>query len=193
MRNAMKKRIPLQNKLIAAWEKCKKDYDARRINSERTLQAALWAHLNQLIRKDPIRKHQRLFLEPIFRVEAGVVYPDLVICNSRTIIGVIEIKYIPRARPKFSKDLKTLAALASQRKDLKMENVRFRGVSADHMTFQFSEHVLFAWAGIHRSEFAALDEFEKRRPNEIGEYYFEMHGLTNDGEPLSTAILPASK
>lgn len=189
----MKKRIPLRNKLIAAWEQCKKDYDARRINSERTLQASLWAHLNQLIRRDTIRKHQRLFLEPIFRVETGIVYPDLVICNSRTIIGVVEIKYLPRTHPKFSKDLKTLAALANERKDLKMENVRFRGVEAEQVKFKFSEHVLFVWAGIHRSEFAALDAFEARRHEAIGEYYFEMHGLTNDGEPLSTVILPASK
>ncbi|HET6424144.1 MAG TPA: hypothetical protein VFG20_10700 [Planctomycetaceae bacterium] len=187
----MKRRIPLRNNLIKAWLKCKKDYDARRINSERTLQAALWAHLTAILRKDPIRKHQRLFLEPIFRVEAGTVYPDLVICNCRTIIGVVEIKYLPRARPKFSKDLKTLAALASQRKNLKMENLRYRGVDTEQAEFQFSEHVLFCWAGIHRREFAALDEFEQRRPDVVGEYYFEMHGLTEEAQPLSTVIVPS--
>jgi hypothetical protein len=57
-----------------------------------------------------------MFIEPRIVIATGggqvVVLPNIVICNSRQVIGVIELKYAPRARPRYNKDIAALAALA---------------------------------------------------------------------------------
>src|SRR5512139_4141744 len=127
----MKQRFLLKATIIDAWRSCiTDDYCRQRINSERSLQASLWARLNERL-----SAHRRMFIEPhvAVRTENGTVslLPDLVICNSRQVIGVIELKYQPRTTPSYAKDINSLATLATHREGITFQNERYRGEVAD--------------------------------------------------------------
>lgn len=143
-------RAPLRRLLLDAFHTCiDVDYRAQRINSERSLQASLWSQLN--VRLPPER---RMFIEPRLALRAArgrrIVHPDLVICDTRSVIAVTEIKYLPRGRPNHAKDLRTLRTIARQRDRLFVSNARFRGPEADAREYGFSPRTLFVWAGVHR-------------------------------------------
>lgn len=124
----------------------KTDYSKQRINSERSLQAALWSSLNARL-----PDHQRMFIEPRFRTRDSDTrcIPDFVICGKRRIIAVIEIKYRPRDIARYKKDLRTLDTLARERTGLSVSNTRFAGLVADKTKYTFSTSTLFIWAGFH--------------------------------------------
>jgi hypothetical protein len=135
--------------LIAGWsEIVEGDYKRQRINSERSLQAAYWARLNERL-----PKQFRMFIEPHFHLAASGTgyFPDLVICNSRSIIAVIEFKYRPRGAALFRKDVQTLNALATNRKALSLSNSRFSGPLVDGREYEFATKTLFVWGGFHRA------------------------------------------
>ena len=52
------------------------------------------------------RVNRRMFIEPKLLVTVGRLgfTSDILVCNTRSIIGVIEIKYQPNSRPNFLKD-----------------------------------------------------------------------------------------
>jgi hypothetical protein len=142
-------RKPLREHLITAWnDVVSVDYKRQRINSERSLQAAYWARLNE--RLSP---QFRMFIEPGFRLgkSGSIYYPDLVICNSRSIIAVIELKYRPRAAPLFQKDVETLNTLATHGGSLSLSNERFLGEVVDNRKYEFATNTLFVWGGFHRA------------------------------------------
>jgi len=98
----MKQRSLIKSQIIRAWtESIEDDYCSQRINSERSLQASFWAHLNNML-----PKNRRLFIEPVGASLIKLI-PDIVVCNTRAVISVIELKYLPRAQPKHSQDIKT--------------------------------------------------------------------------------------
>ena len=141
-------RRPLRDRLLEAWSTIvDKDYAKQRINSERSLQAALWARLNELL-----PKHQRMFIEPRFSITADGkrCIPDIVVCSRRRIIAVIEIKYRPRGKAAYRKDVRSLDALARNGKSLSVSNLRFSGLPVDKTLYTFSANTLFVWAGFHR-------------------------------------------
>ena len=185
-------RKPLQKQLLHAWEKAiASDYCNRRINSERSLQASFWAQLNEELNK----RTRRMFIEPGFVVTVNgatrTVYPDIVICNTRNVIAVIEIKYQPRIRPSWRKDIRTLAALSRNRKTLQVANSRYRGSESDTKAYPFAEDVLFVWAGVHRP--MADSDLSNDAPLSSGirslkGCFLELHAVTSgDGEPTITA------
>lgn len=138
----------LRDRLCSAWEDVvRRDYERQRINSERSLQAAFWARLNERL---PM--HQRMFIEPRFKAEAGGprCIPDIVTCSKRKIICVIELKYRPRGKPWYRKDVRSMNSLACAGSDIKLSNDRFDGRVADSTIYKFSTTTLFVWAGIHR-------------------------------------------
>ena len=140
-------RKPLRDALTNAWrDLIQKDYTRCRINSERSLQAAFWSRLNSCL-----PDHYQIFIEPMFRIATGTqkVYPDIVICRHRRVVGVIEIKYLPRTFPRVTKDLRTLNGIAESRSDLTLSNKRFFG-EATQQEFRFASKPLFVWAGVHR-------------------------------------------
>ena len=141
----------LQRQLTIAWSNSiNKDYCARRINSERSLQASFWSQLNLVLHP----KNRRMFIEPRFVLDfqSNAVYliPDIVICNTKSVIAVIELKYQPRVLPSYKKDIETLQLLSKHREHLSFANNRFRGVGGKTIEYPFSESVLFVWAGVHR-------------------------------------------
>ena len=143
-------RRPLQNQLLNAWQtSITEHYLTRQINSERSLQASLWANLITLLPNS-----RRTFIEPRIYCDGGMqipkLYPDLGVCNSRSVIAVIELKYTPRVNPQFKKDLRTLELLATNGASLYVENSRYLGNDCRTRRYMFANNVLFGWASIHR-------------------------------------------
>jgi len=107
------------------------------------------------------------------------VHPDIAICNTREVIAIIELKYQPKAQPRYKKDIATLNLLSRYRKKLSLSNTRFRGAETDAKAYQFSPKMLFVWAGIH----GELREPQKHRycrgMRYLGEGYVELHGETS--------------
>ena len=178
----MTQRPVLQSQIISAWRQCiEDDYCSQRINSERSLQASFWSHVNELLPKT-----RRLFIEPslTIRSRTGVkrIIPDIVICNTREVIAVVELKYLPRAQPKYKKDIENLAIIARNRKRISISNDRFRGSEQDATVYSLSQNILFVWAGVHAEEESeALFSAGKRS---LRDCYLQLHAVTQkDGNP----------
>ena len=83
----------------SAWSDSTKDYAARLINSEHTLQAAVYHHL-----RCTLRHEFSVFTEAVIRLPDGIaeetkkgkVIVDLLVCHQAEIVAAIEIKYTPR-------------------------------------------------------------------------------------------------
>jgi len=180
----MSPRSHLKNQIIFAWQQViEGDYRNQRVNSERSLQASFWSHLNQAL-----PTNRRLFIEPVMRFEHGsvtkTVIPDIVVCNTREVISIIELKYLPRARPRFEKDIKNLALIAKNRYGISIANERFRGKEKDGKTYALSRNILFTWAGVHAVN-GVMDErlFSSNFPSLDG-CYLELHAITgHDSDP----------
>lgn len=180
MRNRLRKQI------IEAWTaSIETDYQRQRINSERSLQASLWSQLNQRL---DVRT-RRMFIEPsvTLNTKAGTktLYPDLVICNSKQIIAVIELKYQPRIQPSYRKDIETLRLIASHRSEINLSNSRYRGTEADSKAYSLARETLFVWAGVHRATSSSGDRQTLQPFNtgiaELADCYLELHASTRDG------------
>lgn len=178
----MKQRSFIQSRIISAWRQCiEDDYCNQRINSERSLQASFWSHINQLL---PTTR--RLFIEPslTIRSRSGIkrIIPDIVICNTREVIAVVELKYLPRAQPRYQKDIESLATIARNRKRIAVSNDRFRGSEQDATVYSLSKNILFVWAGVHAEEESeAVFSAGKRS---LRDCYLQLHAVTQkDGTP----------
>jgi hypothetical protein len=92
----------LRAHLAAAWRQTiEQPYREQLINSERGLQVFFCSALMEAFKEDGVRR--RLFVEPRLSVGARETrrYPDIVICNQRSVIGVVELKYLPKGRPRY--------------------------------------------------------------------------------------------
>lgn len=174
----MNNRKLLRSQLIEAWHQAiESDYKRQRINSERSLQASIWSKLDKIFDNQP----RRMFIEPSLAVISSVAegqkrivrVPDLIICNSREIIGVVEMKYRPNTKPNYKKDIDTLAWIAKNDSNIVISNYRFRGDIADAHTYKMAKSVVFAWAGVHRDKNISLDI-----PKSIKENFLELHAIT---------------
>ena len=162
----MKQRKFIKSLITHAWEKSiEEDYCNQRINSERSLQASFWAHLNQMLPKT-----RRLFIEPSMRINANgemkKLIPDIVVCNTKEVISVIELKYLPRVQPKYEKDLQSLALIAKNKSKTSIANERFRGPEKDSTRYWLSKNILFVWAGVHAKELS-INNFPISRRNVV--------------------------
>ena len=178
----MKYRARLKSQIREAWQECICiGYCSQRINSERSLQASFWSHLN-----DKLSPNRRTFIEPRIPIELGnsqkICIPDIVICNSRKIIGVIELKYLPRAKPRYEKDINNLADIAKHRAEITISNERFWGPAVDSRAYTFAENVLFVWASVHAGSKDTCDEdvqaFAASR-KELHGCFLELHVKTD--------------
>ncbi len=178
-------RSRLQKILLESWrESLETDYKNQRINSERSLQASFWGQINKRFPD----KNRKIFVEPKFEIRTGSkisrVFPDLVICNSKSIICVIELKYQPRAIAKAGKDLGTLEALAINANKLSLQNKRYRGTTdVASKQYAFGSQTLFVWAGVHKLDakigsLQGLPSFAEGIQNLKGNY-LELHAETD--------------
>lgn len=180
----MNRRGLLRQNLKDAWQSAiADDYYRQRINSERSLQASLWSKLNEIL-----PKARRMFIEPKLKatVEAldGQVnpefrFPDIVICNTKEVIGIVEVKYLPRAKPNWQKDLNTFSWINTNRDQIVIQNIRYRGVTVDDREYPLSEDVLFVWAGVHA--LSGIDLAKHINP-ELSRHFLALHAETTDGE-----------
>lgn len=175
----MKERGLLKSQIFKAWKQCiNKDYLDQRINSESGLLVFFCFHL-----KGILSKNRRIFIEPeitiTVRGNVKKIIPDIVICNTREVIGIIELKYLPRVHPQFSKDINSLSMLAKHRGGIKISNKRFRGKPVDNTIYTFSKNILFVWAGVH-----TVPDLKIPIDNALTGCFLELHALTIDnGNP----------
>ena len=175
----MKSRGTVQAHIVTAWRRCIEiDYTNQRINSERSLQAAMWSRLNAALPK----RTRRLFIEPSFRIPTPSgekrVMPDIVICNTKEVISVIELKYRPKAKPLYRKDIETLAAIARHRKQIEISNSRFRGSEKDATVYAMSKRILFVWAGVHAEVKSNQNALYSAGKKSLADCYMELHAVT---------------
>ena len=123
----------------------------------------------------------------IFTTSSGskTLVPDIVICNSRQIIDLVELKYLPRTQPTFRKDMETLRAIAANRSELQVANSRYRGDRSKAKADSIASNALFVWAGVHReavSNDASSAPFNTGVP-ELEGCFLELHAETSDTGP----------
>lgn len=171
----------LRSIIIQAWRaSIEEDYSRQRINSERSLQASLWSKLN-----DDIGPKRRMFIEPGISYQENdirkQIFPDIVICNTREVVAVIELKYHPRVLRPFTKDLENLNSISKHRSTINLRNSRFKGLECDSMNYKCSEQILFIWAGVHRGTY---DENNRAALNyeHLEDCYLELHAETQNCE-----------
>lgn len=174
----MKRRNLIKSQIIKAWKKSINiDYCSQRINSERSLQASFWFHLNHLL-----SKNRRLFIEPAMSIQTKKgkekIFPDIVVCNTKQVISVIELKYSPRTNPRYKKDIKKLALIANNRKKISIANVRFRGTEKDSREYTLSKNILFVWAGIYSKEKPMKNTLYSKGYKSLENCYLQLHAET---------------
>lgn len=175
----MSNRTLLRRQLSAAWRHTLTGpYQNQLINSERGLQVHF---CHALMREFEIAGiERRLFIEPTVMLGAdGIRCPDLIICNSQRIIGVVELKYAPRAVPEYTKDLETFALLTTHANSITLANERFRGEGSSK-TYLLADDAVLCWAAVYADE---LIELPSSSISTLGGRFFRLDAVTHDSAP----------
>jgi hypothetical protein len=170
----MKRRTILKNQLIKVWAECVDfDYPNGVVNGERALQACLYHRLTEQFKTDEMADRRRIFIEPTIYAKGRTWrrIPDMVICDTRNVIAVVELKFHPRAtlsgqlgdalRDGAEKDLETLLGVAQDLNDVSMNtstvvphitvsNERYLGVHREIRPYGLASNLLLVWAGIYK-------------------------------------------
>lgn len=155
----MSNRGLLRSQVKQAWcDVIREAYAEQVINSERALQVHLGARLLDAFWARSVNR--RLFVEPNIRTGTGGarLHPDLLVCNTRQVIGVIEIKYQPHRRPQYAKDFQSLESVAWEAEDLEITNRRYRGPRSGRQSYSLASDALFVWAGVYRAPCVRIPE-----------------------------------
>lgn len=158
----MASRSKLKSQLKQAWKNTiSKRYNKQLINSEAGLQAYFCAELLTQL-KGPDR---RIFIQPCLSFSNKKRrHPDVVICSSQRIIGIVELKYVPRGSPEkgLEKDLKTLQLAAEAGKELTISNDRYRGKRLDDKDkkYTLAPDAVLCWAGVYTGPAKKMKESE---------------------------------
>ncbi|MCG7946626.1 MAG: hypothetical protein N0C84_09840 [Candidatus Thiodiazotropha taylori] len=168
----------IKSQIIDSWNGCiETDYARQRINSERSLQAAFWAQLNALL-----GANRRLFIEPRVSAkeegETKTVYPDIVVCNTKEVIAVVELKYLPRGKPSYLKDVRNLDFLARKREGITVANSRYSGPEVDSKEYTLSKNILFVWAGVHMAQNEDQHQLYSEHYPSLKGSFLELHAAT---------------
>ena len=176
----MSSRSLLRSQLRRAWLRTiRGPYSDRLVNSERGLQVHFCLSLLEEFKVSKVRR--RLFVEPMVLFPAATKrFPDLVICNGHRVIGVVEFKYTPRARPMFTKDISTLRQLATSGKTVVLANDRFRGM-AEARRYSFAPDAVLCWAAVYAGGLLALPD---RAVSGIGPRFLRLDAITHDGDEV---------
>lgn len=122
----------------------------------------------------------RLFIEPKIHVEgrAKAVFPDVLICSQRAVIAAIELKYLPRGKPKTDGDLSKLRAFCLPEATINVANERFRGRRSNRIDYKLAKNALVCWAGVYAGRQVELVLSGRSRLNGR---LLTMHALTEVG------------
>jgi hypothetical protein len=171
----MKNRLKLRSQIEEAWDECvREDYKRQRINSQRSLQASLWASLNQRLPA----KTRCIFIEPALKAaKSGTKFPGIVICNSDQVIGIIDLKYTPRSKPSWKKDLATFEWIGKNFGELTVSNKKNLGKGEEDCEYTLADDLVYVWAGIHQPW---DDHLKKHIAKECKKCFMELHLETKD-------------
>ncbi|AOI72479.1 hypothetical protein WI32_10880 [Burkholderia ubonensis] len=122
---------------------------------------------------------RQVFIEPTLNLNGSVIRPDMMICNAREVICVLELKYVPRGRADTTKDMRSISSIA-RASELTVALERYRGPELTRPPFKVSGTVLFAWAGIHCGDTEPAQEWKD--PAFADHYFLELHAVTTEGE-----------
>ncbi|MGB3424382.1 MAG: hypothetical protein WBF84_05035 [Castellaniella sp.] len=156
------------------------------LNNEAGLQAHFVKHLASVFTARVQDVDRRIFVEPPFKIlnedkEVELYIPDIVICSARKIIGIVELKYAPRGKPKFKPDIRKLCHFFAHRKeDIELRDERYLGPTKPS-TFRFSRDLLLVYAAVYDG---ALDGWK----NGVRKYMAEVEG---EGAEKSLFVLGA--
>ncbi len=176
----MAARLMLRMHLEEAWRRTiAQEYAGQLINSEKGLQVFFCKHLLDCFKSDKVSR--RLFIEPRVSMPGSddpkyARHPDIVICHTRKIIGIVEIKYLPRTRAKFKKDLLTLDWLLEGQVDVALSNDRYRGPRAVHKGYSLAGDAVYCWAGVHCEPETKVALPDARA---INDRVFVLHAITS--------------
>lgn len=161
------------------------------ISSERALQVHFTARLMDLFWEDGVKR--RVFVEPKMQLDTGArVHPDLLICNVRAIIGVVELKYLPKMRPKYDKDFATFESLAAHGAGIEIDNRRYRGPEGGGGRFSLSPDPMYVWAGVYKSPIRQVPAWRPKN-FDMGQLLV-LHAATNvDSEPEVVSVRGSRK
>lgn len=109
-----------------AWTACCEDYSVRKLNSERSLQAAFYYHLRTAL---GLESHDyRIFVEArvLLRAARGdgeamekSIFIDTLVCSAdKQVLVAVELKYTPRSKPGTNAARKDLESLSRMRNHL---------------------------------------------------------------------------
>jgi len=156
------------------------DYPQQLINSERGLQHFFCKHLQCLFSEAEVDR--RLFIEPRLSAQGGAIYsPDLMLCNTRRIIGVVEFKFAPRGRASAEKDLLTLTRIQSHSEGLELSNDRYRGIGdGAAKRYSLASDAILCWAGVYAT--SNVREKASSIASGAGRRFLGLHAITSEGE-----------
>jgi len=181
----MANRSMLKAQLRSAWQHTiEHHYNRQLINSERGLQAFLCAALLDQFEQAGVAQNRRIFIEPTLVVGRSNVVrkPDIVICNTRSIIGVVELKYNPKGYPRTKKDLETLDWMAEHPEGVRVQNDRYLGVPVDDRSYPLVGDAVLCWAGVHRG---MAEPVSQKICARLEKYFVELHAVTRkDEDPI---------
>lgn len=177
----MQSRSLLRDHLLRAWHRtidC--EYSEQLINSERGLQIYFCKHLLEEFALSGVER--RLFIEPRISLadKPDAKYPDIVVCHTRRIIGVVEIKYLPRTRPEYEKDLNTLSWMSANGRDVRLSNDRYRGEREAAREYPLAEDAVLCWAGVYTTPEVHITHPTDTR---LQARLTVMHAITESGKP----------
>lgn len=147
---------------IESWHDTLHDYAERRINSEKCLQASLYAGLRTRLKGD-----YRVFVEAtIWPPEGSHQAIDLLICHNNDIVGAIELKYKPKTkihRIGMHLDISKLLKLRNRRSTKSKTRVEMRryvgGTRKDKELFTFAPGRRVIFGGYCQSDKEVSDDF----------------------------------
>jgi hypothetical protein len=176
----MSYRSLLRDQLNTAWqETVNSAYPDQLINSERGLQ---FYFCQQLLLQFQGDKNRRIFVEPRFKRDGSTpISPDVVICNARDIIGIVELKYGPRAKPTYTKDLDTLCWFAENNIVVTVSNNRYLGAGSTPKEYNLAADAVLCWAGVYRGT-EHLCFKEEKRVQAIDKRFHCLHAITSQGK-----------
>lgn len=171
-------RALLRRHIATAWQLTIQEvYPEQLINSERGLQV----HFCHRLLKQFSDVSRRIFVEPGFVDSDGTSRaPDIVVCHARSIIGVIELKYLPRGRPEYEKDLRTLEWFHSTSDDVELRNDRYMGPDRRSIKrYTLAQDAVLCWAGVYQGP-GRLDV--ESHAVGLGRRFLCLHAVTSDNE-----------
>ncbi len=184
----MRHRNVIKSQIIQAWhQSIEEDYCDQRINSEQCLQASFWSHLNYAISRS-----RRIFIKPTIsmRTKGGIrkIIPDIVVCNTREVISVIELKYCPRANPRHKKDIGILSLIAENRQQISIDIEQVRSTDEHIKQCLMSKYILFVWACVHAKSKSDSNKLYAADYDALNECYLELHASTQKNRKPQVSI-----